>query len=83
MSEWCSCNKLKEAEEKAAKWDEAMQDAASVAEIDIAEIGGIIRRQRTRIAFLERECRQWKRDFESISREKNEYKHLLESLGAL
>ena len=21
MTEWCSCNKLKEAEEKAAKWD--------------------------------------------------------------
>lgn len=79
----CTCNRLIEAEAKAAKWDEAISDAASVADMDIAEIGGIIRRQRKRIAFLERECKQWKRDLESVSREKNDYKHMPESLGAL
>ena len=26
MTEWCSCNKLKEAEEKAAKWDALTRD---------------------------------------------------------
>lgn len=29
MTEWCSCNKLKEAEEKAAKWDALAQTTHS------------------------------------------------------
>lgn len=29
MTEWCTCNKLKEAEEKAAKWDALAQTTHS------------------------------------------------------
>lgn len=43
MSEWCSCNKLKEAEEKAAKYDAIVRCGECIHFRDIAWYDGSVK----------------------------------------
>ena len=38
MTEWCTCNKLKEAEEKAAKWDALVSRTAEMLSEIVAKV---------------------------------------------
>lgn len=60
-----------------------MKDVSEVANMDVAEIGAIIRRQRERIAFLESERNTWKRDYISACHEAEGYARTLRQMGAL
>ena len=60
-----------------------MRDAGEVANMGVAEVGAIIRRQRDRIAFLESERNTWKRDYMSVCAEAEGYARTLREMGAL